>query len=194
MSKAPRYLLGAVLCLIGLTGCRDREHSGKGSGEPQNQDAELTAMLLNSPSGRRLGLAGAVLESEGERLYDTAAVARAGAAIANLSPNMREVAVIRELTVALALLGCADSAQAASAGRVENAGAVLAAGCPKTGPVVSQAQARGAPLWAVALAIVLEVQARVAERETEPLHRALVATLLAQRIERADDLPPSRVH
>jgi hypothetical protein len=104
--------------------------------------------------------------------------------LAKVSSSDLELAVVPALGQEAQASGCAEAFKQAREGDAEGQAARFARGCPPGAErrAIDPKRLRQVPLWAGALAVLLELRARDRSMTDEPLHRAVIDALLAERI------------
>jgi hypothetical protein len=140
--------------------------------------AKILRALDGVRPGQRLMLLGAALAESGAGMYG-ADLTGTFRALGQAAPEQASLAVLRDLSVPLAALGCARPVAQAVRLRREDQAAQLLATCPPAGPrLLPPEKAAGAQLGPLLLALVLEHRARQGGFAADPLHRRAVEILL----------------
>ncbi len=146
------------------------------------QEEILAALKSNDVAERRRALAEDVAPISSE-LWGTGLVALLK------QPNKTDdaqldLAIIPAISRPLAAFGCSDALNAAREAAPDKAAAVLAKGCPAAPEprAIDPKSMKGVPLWAAALAITIEIRAKDFDKQKDPLHKAVKAALLKEKL------------
>lgn len=150
---------------------------------PPPSDDEVAKSIAATPAEGRRRAMGDALAKRGTRLYG-GGFGDLLRKIGNLPPETEWDSTRDRLRIAAKSIGCGDAMDAAEKAPPARAAAAFGAGCPARGEprAVPENKLAGVPLWAGALAIILEISAKDRGRAEEALHLAVTDTLLAEKI------------
>lgn len=147
---------------------------------PPEKSPDEVALLLQNASDKRL-----VMRDEVVRVAD--AVYGAGfrpalKQIGKVPDDKHEMAILPALAMEVRGSGCGDALDEAKAAPKARA-SVFASKCPPAAEprAIAPKSLKDVPLWAATLSVLLELRARDRKVEKDPLHREIIAALLAER-------------
>jgi hypothetical protein len=151
--------------------------------EPEETNDALAARLRAAGGSERRSLLGQEVAQRATELWGPG-FAGALRQLAKVADAELELAIVPALGQEAQASGCNQAFKSSREGELEGQSARFAKGCPPGAErrAVDPKRLRQVPLWAGALAVLLELRARDRSMTNEPLHRAVIDALLAERI------------
>ena len=153
------------------------------SPEPEESSEALAARLRAASGSERRSLLGEDVAKRATELWGpgfTGALRQ----LAKVSDAQLELAILPALGQEAQASGCAEAFKQVREGEADGQAVRFATGCPPGAErrAIDPKRLRQVPLWAGALGVLLELRARDRSMTDDPLHRAVIDALLAERI------------
>jgi hypothetical protein len=151
--------------------------------EPEENNEALAARVRAASGEARRTLLGKDVAKRATELWGPG-FAGALRQLAKVSEADLELAVVPALGQEAQASGCGDAFKKSREAEPEAQSARFAKGCPPPAErrAIEPKRLRQVPLWAGALAVLLELRARDRSMTDEPLHRAVIEALVAERV------------
>jgi hypothetical protein len=152
--------------------------------EPPEESNEALAARIREASGAdRRTLLGKDLAKRASDLWGPG-FSGALRQLAKVSDADLELAILPALGPEAQSSGCGDAFKKARDAEPKAQSSGFAKGCPPASErrAIAPKRLRDVPLWAGALAVLLELRARDRSMTDDPLHRAVLEALLAERV------------
>lgn len=152
--------------------------------EPAEDDATITKRIRAATGVERRKLIGRELPARAARLYGSGAISPIKQ-LAKVDAEKLDLAILPSLAREVAARKCGNAIEEARNQPENKQSLTFVRACPPKGEkrIVAETKVKGAPLWATVLAVLLELRARDEKTEGDELHQAVMAALLAERID-----------